>query len=456
MKTKIVAALLVSILLQAPGRCEKLSAHEAPLDKHAVTIFVGAKIIDGTGAPAIEHGVLMVAGDKIKSVSETSPEKIPPGAIVIDGKDLTIMPTMVNGHTHLGLLKGENAKTGNQSVENDTRQLKRFARYGVGVVVSLGTDEDFIYSMRERQRHGALSDFPQILTAGHGLGVKGGAPPIEGKIDDLAYRPTTPEEARKNIEELAAHHADVVKFWLEDLDGTVQPMKPEIYKAIIDEAHKNKMKVAAHIFALTYAKALVAAGVDVLAHSVRDVPVDDELIAAMKAQKTYLIPTLELDEACFIYKEHGVIDELKKKPFFVEALDPGILEYLQSDRYQPKVSEKTTLAMAEKNLGILSKAGINIGFGTDSGALPDRIQGYAEHRELELMVQAGLSPMEAIHCATGGSSSMLGISDKVGTLAPGKQANFIVLNADPLENISNTQKIRSVWLNGQKIPNSQH
>ncbi|MGQ4828025.1 hypothetical protein, partial [Enterococcus faecalis] len=87
------------------------------------------------------------------------------------------------------------------------RQLRRFARYGIGAVVSLGTDEDFIYSMRERQQKGELADCPMILTAGHGFGIKGGAPPIEGKIDDLAYRPANEAEARKDIDELAAHKA---------------------------------------------------------------------------------------------------------------------------------------------------------------------------------------------------------------------------------------------------------
>jgi len=201
---------------------------------------------------------------------------------------------------------------------------------------------------------------------------------------------------------------------------------------------------------------LVGAGVDILAHSVRDVPVDEELISAMKANNTYVIPTLDLDEVCFIFKEPGVIDKLKKNPFFVDSLDTGILDYLQSNRYQVKPQEKSALAMGQKNLGLLNKAGVKIGFGTDTGASPERIQGYGEHRELQLMVQAGLTPMEAIHCATGGTATMLGIVDKVGTLTPGKQANFIVLNADPLKNISNTEKIQSVWLNGKKVPNSQH
>jgi imidazolonepropionase-like amidohydrolase len=147
---------------------------------------------------------------------------------------------------------------------------------------------------------------------------------------------------------------------------------------------------------------------------------------------------------------------LKKNKFFTDALDDGILDYLGSKRYHPKPEERKALALAQKNLRALNEAGVNISFGTDAGALPERIQGFGEHRELELMVASGLSPMQAIHCATENAAMMLGVADKLGTLKEGKLANFIVLSADPLKSISNTQMIQSVWLNGKKIPDSQH
>jgi imidazolonepropionase-like amidohydrolase len=245
-------------------------------------------------------------------------------------------------------------------------------------------------------------------------------------------------------------------MWLDNLGGKVPAMKPELYKAIIDEAHKKKLKVAAHISQLADAKALVNSGVDILAHSVRDLPVDTEFISAMTTHKVWIIPTLYLDEVCFTFADPGVLDNLKKNKFFTDALDDGILDYLGSKRYHPKPEERKALALAQKNLRALNEAGVNISFGTDAGALPERIQGFGEHRELELMVASGLSPMQAIHCATENAAMMLGVADKLGTLKEGKLANFIVLSADPLKSISNTQMIQSVWLNGKKIPDSQH
>lgn len=447
----VTAAMLMMMVTQTPGSCV---TNQVSTGRPKITVFTNVTIIDGTGKPAIENGALIVSGDKIKSVSAKSPV-IPKGAEVIDAKGMTIMPALVDAHTHLGLLNGPSALTNNQDEANDIRQLKRFGRYGIGTVLSLGTDKDFIYDLRARQQRGELQDCPEILTAGHGFGIVGGAPPIEGKIDDLAYRPDTPEDARKNIDELASHKANMVKMWLDDLEGTVATMKPEIYEAIINEAHKKGLKVSAHIFHLADAKKLVNADVDILAHSIRDLPADDELASAMKAHGTALVPTMDLDEVCFIYKDSGVLNDCLKNKFFTDALDHGMAEFLGSDDYKLHPHERQALEVAKNNLKFLHDKGVKIGFGTDTGASPERIQGYGEHRELQLMVEAGLTPMEAIHCATGACAEMLGIAGKTGTLAPGKRADFIVLKADPLADIKNTQQISDVWLNGKKVPAGQ-
>lgn len=156
--------------------------------------------------------------------------------------------------------------------------------------------------LREKRNKGLIGG-PYILTAGHGIGVPNGAPPPFTGIDSVV-RPGTIKEALKEVDDMAQHHVDILKIWVDDFGGTLPTMKPEIYKAVIAEAHKRGLRVAAHVWNLADAKALVADGVDVLAHSVRDLPVDDELIASMKSRGVFQIPTLAADESFFVYKDN--------------------------------------------------------------------------------------------------------------------------------------------------------
>ena len=249
---------------------------------------------------------------------------------------------------------------------------------------------------------------------------------------------------------MAAHHPDIIKIWVDDNMGKSPKPNMAVEAAVIDEAHKHGLHVAAHIFYLSDAKKLVADGVDVLAHSIRDKPVDDELIRLMKEHHTFYIPTLQLEEAFFIYADKP---DWIKSPFFLDALQPETRELLLSQSFAAKVqSDPATvehrqfLATAEHNVKALFDAGVPIGFGTDSGAMLTRIPGFAEHRELQLMVEAGLSPMEALRSATSRNAGMLGL--QTGTLAAGKQADLLVLDDDPLNEIANTQKIAAVVHNG--------
>ena len=231
-------------------------------------------------------------------------------------------------------------------------------------------------------------------------------------------------------------------------------MKPEIYAAIIEEAHQHKLRVAAHEFYLADAKSLMADGIDVLAHSIRDQPVDRELIDAMKARGVFYIPTLMVDESFFVFAEQP---EVMHDEFFKGAVGPELRKYLDSEEYRNKAEHaldlqrnKAASATGMKNLKLLYNAGVSIAFGTDSGAMPTRIQGWAEHHELELLVRAGLTPMQAIVLATHGSATLLHAADR-GTLEAGKRADFLVLSANPLDNIRNTRTLVSIWHNGREI-----
>lgn len=406
-------------------------------------ILKNARIIDGTGNPPIENGMLVLQGDTIAAVVANNDFSIPANAKVIDETGKTIMPAIIDTHVHLGLVNGVSASGSNISVANDLRQLHQFAEYGVGAILSLGKDLDFIYDLRAQRNNKQISG-PYIFTAGRGFGTPNGAPPDS----DMVYRPTNIEQVKTDIDQLASHHPDIVKLWVDDWFGTMPEMNPQIYQAIIVEAHHHGLKVAAHVFHLADAKRLANDGIDILEHSIRDYPVDQELINDMKTHHVALVPTLDLDDAYFIYADKPSWMQSK---FFQQALDPGVYDMITGPAYVAKESERKILILAEKNLKTLYDAGIKIGFGTDAGALPTRAIGFAEHRELELMVAAGLTNMQAIQIATLDSARILGIDARMGSLQAGKLANFIVLDKNPLQDIRNTRTIESVWLDGQIV-----
>jgi len=378
---------------------------------------------------------------------------VPSGVQVRELSGKTVMPGLISAHSHLGLIvdDAESSATG-YTRENVTAQLKQFERYGVTTIMSLGLNRDLVYELREQQRKGRLGG-TTIFTAGRGIGVPGGAPGLPAMADQI-YRPASVEEARKDVDELAAHRADMVKIWVDKGHGTMPEMTPEIYKAVIEEAHQKHMRVAAHEYALEDAKQLVTDGVDVLAHSVRDQVVDDVFVQSVKQQKVWYVPTFTVDESFFVYAERPAFMETA---FFQQAAGPKLMAKFDAPGYAERVNQdpqtaqhRKDFAVGQQNLKRLFDAGVNVGFGTDSGALPGRIPGFAEHHELELMVQAGLTPMQAITAATGENAKLLHMPDR-GTIAVGKRADLLVLDADPLTDIRNTQKIFAVYHEGRGV-----
>jgi imidazolonepropionase-like amidohydrolase len=418
----------------------------------SVVVFKGALLIDGTGGPPIRKSVLVVEGDKITAVGKEGKVHYPKNARVIDLEGRAIMPGIINAHGHVGLVMGTQNRGDAYSRENVENALVQYEQYGVTSMMSLGLNRDLVYELRDEQRKGT---FPgaSLFTAGRGFGVENGAPAIPAAPDQV-YRPRSPDEARAQVREIAARHPDIIKTWVDDAYDKYPKMDPAIYKAIIDESHQQGLRVAAHVFYLADAKSLITDGVDVLAHSIRDLPVDSELIAMMKSHNVIYIPTLMVDESSFVFAENSAVTQ---DLFFKQAVSPELLQQLQSQQYRDKVEHDPNLAhvkaafiTGEKNLKTLEDAGVRIAMGTDSGASPTRIPGWAEHHELELMVQAGLTPMQAIVAATSGSAAVLGVSDR-GTLEVGKRADFLVLAANPLDNISHTRELLSVWHGGNEV-----
>ncbi len=423
------------------------------LDQPAgLTALTHVRVIDGTGHPPLEDATVVIEGNHILTI-EQGTASIPANAKILDLHGDTVMPGLINAHGHLALIAdGQNSATA-YTPENVLAELRQYESYGVTSMLSLGVNRDLLYPIREQQREGKL-DGATVFTADRGIGVPDAAPGLPAAPDQL-YRPATPGEARSVVDAMARRHADVVKIWVDSVGGTKPSMSPEVYRAVITQAHKHHLRVAAHIFYLADAKALVNDGVDILAHSVRDKPVDQELIAAMKRRGVWYIPTFTVDESFYIYAQHPGFMQLN---FFKDAVSPVVLTMLSSDTYSQKVNQdpktaqhKADFAMDQQNMKTLYDAGIRVGFGTDSGAMPTRIPGFSEHRELEDMVQAGLTPMQAIVCATRSNAELLGIEATRGTLRPGKRADLLVLAANPLDDITNTRSIVTIFHDGRTV-----
>ncbi len=392
-----------------------------------VQAWVGARIIDGTGKPAVENATLLIRNGRIEAVGKRV--KVPAGAGRIDATGKTIIPGLISAHGHV----------------NDAAQFGVYLRDGITTVLSLGGDKEF--ALREQSEKAPPGTAPRLYVA--------------GLIQDSSAIPgavavKTPEEARKSVDELIRNKPDIVKVRVDDFLGARQKMSPEVYQAVIDEAHKNGFRTAAHIVLLEDAKGVLRAGVDYIAHSVRDREVDDEFIRLMKKRHAFYSPTLTRELAVFTYSE---TPSFFSDPFFLKEADPAEMAKMEDPKRQDAMrSDRAALwyeehmPVAMRNLKKISDAGIVIAAGTDSGGGPGRFQGYFEHLELEYETRAGLTPMQALVSATSGAAKALNISKQVGTLEEGKLADFLVLSANPLDDIKNTRTIESVWIGGIRVP----
>jgi imidazolonepropionase-like amidohydrolase len=421
----------------------------AALVRGEVRILKGFTLIDGTGRPAAMSAAMIVDNGRITWMGPAAQLNPPAAAEIIDLPGRFVMPGIINLHGHLGNTIDLRQDAKFYTRESVQKNLALYASYGVTTVLSLGTDQDPIFKIREEQRAGRPV-VTRVYTAGQGLVFKGGYGGLEGVTPGVA----TPAEAKAAVDALAGKGVDIVKLWMDDHLGAQKKMPYEIAKAIIDAAHNRRLPVAAHIFYLEDAKRLVDYGVNGLAHSVRDKSLDEALTTAMKKHGTWqMAPTLTREASMFVY---GSTPPFTSDPFFTRGVSPGIAETLRSPSYQKSIAAdphfgeyRGFFETAKRNLKRLADAGIPYGFGTDSGP-PGRFPGFFEQWEMELMVEAGLTPMQAIVAATGSAARFLG-SKELGTLEPGRWADLIVLDRNPLQDIRNTRSIRNVYIAGNRV-----
>jgi len=400
---------------------------DSPQPADRAQAWIGARVIDGSGKPAIENATLLIRSGRIEAVGRKI--KIPAGAERIDATGKTIIPGLINAHGHV----------------NDASQLGVYLRDGITTVLSLGGDKEF--ALREQSTKAHPGTVPHLYVAG---------PIQDSTAIPGAVAVTTPDQARKSVDELIRNKPDIIKLRVDDFLGARPKMSPEVYQAVIDEAHKNGFRTAVHVVLLDDAKGVLRAGVDYIAHSVRDREVDEEFIGLMKKRHVFYCPTLTREVAVFTYAE---TPSFFSDPFFLKEADPAEIAKMNDPKHQETVRNdkaaawyKEHLPVAMRNLKLLSDAGIPIAMGTDSGGGPGRFQGYFEHLELEYETKAGLTPMQALVSATSTPAKLLNISKEAGTLEKGKWADFVVLTANPIDDIRNTRTIESVWIGGVRVP----
>ncbi len=416
-----------------------------------VTVFEGARVITGDGSAPIEDAAIVVTGDRITAVGRRGEVAPPNGAARVDATGKTVMPALIDDHVHMGYRRGTSFTADNYTRENLLDMLDRYAWYGVAAVLETGTGRgDLPYQVRAEATSGA-----RYLTAGSGFGMPNAGP--GGAMRDSAYGVTEEKQARNDVQELASHRPDMVKIWVDDRNGTVEKLKPNLYRAIIEEAHKHNLRVMAHTFELADAKDLLRAGLDGFAHMVRDRDVDDEFLALVKARpNVFFLETLWGERrAIFTARPAWVDDAALRDAFSAESLRQ-LAEQLSPDPKADPLSLQRARTMAATNLrntARLYAAGARIGLGTDTGGVSGgQFFGLGSHVELEILVtKVGLTPMQALVIGTRTSAEILGLTD-LGTIAPGKSADFIMLDANPLDDIANTRRINRVYLRGKEIP----
>jgi imidazolonepropionase-like amidohydrolase len=402
-----------------------------------VTVFSGSRVITGAGPGVIERGVIVVRDGRIAEVGAAGKVKLPKGARIIGLTGKTVAPGFINTHGHVGPTVGLRSGPELNTEENVLRQLELYSRYGVTTVFSLGDDMAAGFKLRDQQATPAGLSRARLFVAG---------PVISGK---------TAEEARANTDKAIALQPDFIKIRVDDTLGANPKMPREAWQAVLSRAHEKKLPVAAHIFYYDDAKALLEAGVDYIAHSIRDRYVDDAMIALLKQRDVCVCPTLTREVSAFVYQSRPAFFD---DPFFLKEADRNVLGQLTEPARMEAMKNskaakayKVALEMASRNLKKLADSGVRIAFGTDTGP-PARFQGYFEHMEMELMSKAGLTPAQIIKSATGDAARCMKAQGQFGVIQKGAWADMIVLARNPLDDIRNMRSIESVWVGGTQVP----
>jgi imidazolonepropionase-like amidohydrolase len=387
-----------------------------PTADAGVTVFSGARVIVGDGN-VVENAMFSVGPDgKFAFVGSMAEIQVQARTPVVDLSGLTVMPAIVDTHTHLS-----------RDRAGLTADLKHRAYFGVSAAMSLGQDNtDDTYAMR----HEVIPGHALYRMAGRGFTA-----PEPGR-SDVPYWITTAEEGRAGVREQAALGVDIIKVWVDDRMGRYPKLAPEIYGAVIEEAHAAGLRAIAHEYYLADSKELVRRGIDAFAHGVRE-PIDDEFVALLKQRPNFVVvPNLP---------DRGIVQDMSWLSGHLPPEQVAQLQAAATDRPEAQAF----FGIQARNLDRLAREGVRIALGTD-GNVP-----WGPHLEMADMVATGMTPAQVLVAATGNGADFMRLTD-TGTIASGKIASFIVLEGNPLDDITNTRRIRDVYLRGDKIDRSAY
>jgi imidazolonepropionase-like amidohydrolase len=438
----VIAACLVLAAAASIGTAQR------PAASANVTLFEGARLIAGDGNPPIENSAFLVENGRFTRVGRKGQVAAPNGAARVDLTGKTVIPALVDAHSHIGYMKDLTSGPQNYTRENILDHMYRFAYFGIAASQAMGSDfGELPFQLRDELLAGKYPEAARFLSAGRGLA------PLEeissGNMRHAALAVTTEEGARASVQELAARKVKIIKTWVDDRGGAIKKLSPDLYRAIIDEAHKQNLRVAVHATGLADAKDLLRAGIDVFAHMISDV--DDELMELFKQHpKTAVLLALggprRTIDAPWLNPPH---------PLVAETVSPEQIKRLQgrlaNTSSQALEAGRQAWDRLARGIARLNAAGVKIGVGTDGGGQTgDQFIGWTMHTELENMVAAGMTPAQVLVAATRTSAEILELHD-LGTVAANKSADFVVLDANPLEDITNSRRISRVYLRGSEV-----
>ena len=417
-----------------------------------VVLYEGARLIAGDGSAPIADSAFLVENGTITKVGKKGGLTAPGGAGRINLTGKTVMPTLINAHGHPGFQRGLTYSANNFTRENIIDDLNRALYFGVAAIQSQGIENgDVTYQIRADQDAGKLGG-ARLHIAGRGIGAPN-AGPGGAAYAGIAYEVTTEDQARTAVQELAAKKVNLIKIWVDDRNGRAPRLAPNLFRAVIDEGHKHRLQVNAHVFYYTDAVDLVNACVDALVHLVRDKEMDDALVASVVQHNVYVMPNLSPEWNTYPELPHWLKDGDPLMSLLTESASPPVIARMKKayEARDPAAVERTRTqyAILQHSLARLANASAKITLGCDTG-LEDHLFGLAEQHELGSMVKGGMTPMQVIVAATSRPAEYLKLA-RMGVLAAGKEADFLVLDANPLDDITNTQRISRIYMKGAEV-----
>lgn len=439
----------VSVIVLVGAASIAPSSQTRPAAPAAPVVYEGARLILGDARAPIEGGAFVVQSGRITAVGAKGAVRVPAGAVRVDLTGKTVMPALVNAHVHFGYEKFTNpdgeAMAESFTPENLLDHLQREAFYGVGTANDGGT-APVALGLQFKLDQAARNVPPATrFTFNAGIVPPNGGPDhilIEGTRPLHAnYEVTRAPEARAAVQDVKAKNITQIKVWLGDRGGDYPAMPWQVYEAVIDEAHKSGIKVHTHATTIRDQKDALRAGADVLVHMVQNAPIDDELSSLVREKKPYWATVLSLGDRS---------DVCDNDPFFTQSLSNAVVALIRAKACAVNPNAAAREERLKQNFMRMIDSGARVILGADTGIRPGNAFGSGDHHELARWVSLGLTPAQAIVAATSRPAEALGLSD-VGTLAEGKEADFLVLNANPLDDIRNTRQIFSVYLHGARL-----